>query len=166
MKKAKRLRIIRIAGEILAGTAVGFAVAFPVANVTGTTYDDGALGFLAMFVLVFPSLYGPGSAVGVYLVGNRGNETSSFLQTLFCGFLGGLFMYVMVPVSTVLSRVLIAGVGRIILLALLASVFLIPPIFATIGFNSRRRHKSVVKNPNNVTTNPMEWSLRGPMVAD
>lgn len=165
MKKAKRLRVIRIASEILAGTAVGFAVAFPVAYVTGTAFDDGALGFLAMFVLVFPPLYGPGSAVGVYLVGNRGNETSSFLQTLGCGFLGGLFMLVMIPVSSVLSRVLIVRGERIVLLALLASVLLIPPIFATIGFNSRRRHKSV-KNPNNVTTNPMEWSLPFPMVAD
>ncbi len=165
MEKAKRLRIIRIAGEILVGTAVGFAIAFPVANMTGTALDDGELGILAMFVLVFPPLYGSGSAVGVYLLGNRGNETSSFLQTLSCGFFGGLFMYAMVPVSSVLSRVLIRGEMMVLLALLLASVLLIPPIFATIGFNSRRRYKSV-KNPNNVTTNPMEWSLRGPMVAD
>jgi len=136
----------RIACEILAGTTTGLAVALPVAYVTDIVLVDTKshfveFEFLVMFVIVFTLLYGLASAVGVYLVGNIGKQTGSFLLTLGCGFLGGLVMLVMLPVLFVLSGVLIVGVERIVLWTLGVLVLLIPPIIATIVFNLRRRHK-------------------------
>ena len=75
-------------------------------------------------------LYGPASAIGVYLVGSRGKQTGSFLLTLVAGFLGGC---VMLPTLFVTGSVL-GG-------ACLALVFLTAPVIATIGFNGTRRYK-------------------------
>jgi hypothetical protein len=135
---------IRIAGEILAGAVAGFAVAVPAAYVIGADVDKGCFaGFeaLAKMILVLPPVYGLGSAVGVYLLGNIGKQTGSFLLTLGCGLLGGLVMLAMLLVLSVLSGVLIVGVERILLWTLGVLILLIPPIMATIGFNLRRRYK-------------------------
>ncbi len=125
----------RIAGEILAGTAVGLAVALPVAYVTGIVLVGkdlvSALGFLVIFAFVFPPLYGLASAVGVYFVGTRGKQTDSFILTLAHGFVGGLVAFV--------ALFFLSWIG--VEIVLLAPLLLIPPIFATIGFNSRRRYK-------------------------
>ncbi len=140
------LSLARIACEILAGLATGLAVAYPVVYVIlyviiyvilGKTTDgfmgDKVLGnvmVMAIIIFAFPIVYGPGSAVGVYLLGRRGTQTGSLLATLGLGCLGGLFMFVIL--------LLIIGVKKIVLLAL---VLLIPPIIATIGFNATRRYK-------------------------
>ena len=130
------LSVGRIAGEILAGTALGL-VALLVVHVTCIVLVDkgcyAAFGFLAFFAIFFPPLYGLGSVVGVYLVGSRGKQTGSCLATLAGGFAGTFVM------TAVLFSFLIVllGAERI----LLAPVLLIPPIFATIGFNLRRRYK-------------------------
>ena len=144
------LSVGRIAGEILAGTATGLVVALPLAYVTGflLVYEDllvdevsgfAALGvlakFAAIFAYVFPPLYGLGSAVGVYLPGSRGKQTGSFLLTLAGGFLGGLVMVILVFTSGDSS---VGTVEKIVIWGLLS---LIGPIFATIGFNLRRRYK-------------------------
>ena len=138
----------RIACEILAGTATGLAVAVPVGyifrymgRIAASQDCYGGLGFLGMFVIVLPPLYGLASAVGVYLLGSRGKQTGSFLLTLGCGFLGGLVMLVMLTVLYALALVLIVGVERIVLWAIGVLILLIPPILATYGFNLRRRHK-------------------------
>jgi len=136
--------VIRIAGEILAGAAAGFAVAVPAAYVIVAGVDNGwVAGFEALvkMILVLPPVYVLGSAVGVYLVGNIGKQTGSFLLTLGCGLLGGLVMLVMLRVLSVLSGVLIVGVERIVLWTLGVLILLIPPIIATLGFNSSRRFK-------------------------
>ncbi|MBW7989601.1 MAG: hypothetical protein FVQ84_06245 [Planctomycetes bacterium] len=127
------LSVGRIVGEILAGAAL-CVVALLVAYVTGFVLvgkgkgEYAGVGFMAMFLLVFPPLYVLGSTFGVYLVGRIGNETGSFLETLSGGFLGG-------PVAVLLCFL---GIEKIVLWAL---ILLIPPIFATIGFNSTRRYK-------------------------
>ena len=136
--------VIRIAGEILAGAAAGFAVAVPAEYVIGAGVDkSGLAGFetLIKMILVLPPVYGLGSAVGVYLLGNIGKQTGSFLLTLGCGLLGGLVMLGMLIVLSVLSEVLIVGVERIVLWTLGVIILLIPAIIATLGFNSSRRYK-------------------------
>jgi hypothetical protein len=142
----------RIACEILAGTAMGFAIAVPVLYVIlivivraiwGEEKNLGLGGFVVVgfIVLIFPMLYGPASAVGVYLVGRRGKQTDLFLRTLACGFLGGLIMLFVLPIVFLLSTVLIVGVEKIVAWSLWALALLIPPIAATYGFNLRRRYK-------------------------
>ena len=148
------LSLARIAGEILAGAVAGLAVALPVAYVIGIVLlgtdlsavpavpaVPAVLGFQVIFDLVFPPLYGLGSAVGVYLLGSRGKQTGSFLLTLAGGLVGGLVMLVMLPLALFLSSDYIVGVEKIVGWALVVLIPLIPPIFATIGFNLRRRYK-------------------------
>jgi hypothetical protein len=139
------LSVGRIVCEILAGAVAGFAVAFPLTYVTGIVLAgiDEKTGpvFIGLFFIVFPPLYGLASAVGVYLVGSRGNQTGSFLPALGCGFLGGFFMKVMLPQVGHLSGVLIVGVEKIVLWTICVLVLLIPPIVTTFVFNLTRRHK-------------------------
>ena len=145
----------RIAGEILAGMATGFAFAVPVLYVTvyvivraiwGEEKNLGLGGFvvLGFILLAFPMLYGPASAVGVYLVGRRGTQTGSFFATLGWGCLGGLVMLVMLIPVLFLSAALIVGVENIVRWTLWVLVSLIPPIFATLGFNLTRRYEEPV----------------------
>jgi hypothetical protein len=150
------LSVVRIIGEILAGTATGLVVALPLACVTGSLLSgflrvDEVSGFVALGVLakfatisayVFPPLYGLGSTVGVYLVGSRGNQTGSFILTLAGGILGGLLTLLMFSIRIKFSDELILIV---FLLFWSLLVLLIPPILATIGFNRTRRYK---KPPN------------------
>ncbi len=130
----------KIACEILAGSALS-VVTLLVVYVTGVIVVDkgcfAVFGFLAMFVFIFPPLNGVGSAVGVYLVGNRGNETGPFLATSGLGFLGALVMALLVfflfaagDVMSVLEKTV-----------LWAIVLLTAPIMATLGFNLTRRYK-------------------------
>ncbi len=133
----------RIACEILAGLAVAVPVLFVAVCVFGILaipdssggHDWGPVVMLFMFALfAFPILYGPASAIGVYLVGSRGKQTGSFLLTLVAGFLGGLFTIFILYVSLVLLARVVQPSIRLIGL-------LIPPIVATRGFNLTRRYK-------------------------
>jgi len=145
------LNLGRIAGEILAGAVAGLAVAYPVAYVIGIVLlgtdlsavpaVPAVLGFQVIFDLVFPPLYGLGSAVGVYLLGSRGKQTGSFLLTLAGGLVGGIVMLVMLPLALFLSSDYIVGVEKIVGWALVVLIPLIPPIIAAFGFNLRRRYK-------------------------
>ncbi|MGD2095777.1 MAG: hypothetical protein PVH77_12290 [Phycisphaerales bacterium] len=130
----------RIAGEILAGIAAGFAIALPIAYMLGTvslrgrSITEGVL-LIIFFVLSPPLVYGLGNAVGVYLIGNMGNQTGSFLVTLGWGLVAGavslFFIFMWLPTR-------ITGLKEIMLLA---PIFLISPIYATCGFNSSRTYK-------------------------
>ncbi|MHC4727654.1 MAG: hypothetical protein ACYS17_10560 [Planctomycetota bacterium] len=128
----------RIACEILAGMALGL-VALLLVYVTGIVLvgkgEYAVPLFLTIFVTVFPPLNVYGSAVGVHLVGSRDKQTGSFLLTLVGSFLGGL-----VAVVT-LFFLWWMGVGKIVLWAIGVLILLIPPIFATIGFNLTRRYE-------------------------
>lgn len=122
------LSVVRIAGEILAGMALGL-VALPVvylinimifgkSDYSGSVGGLHALAFLGILMFFFPPLYTLGNAVGVSLVGNRGDQTGSDLATL-----GGALL------------------GLIVILLLWPLVFLTVPIMATLGFNLTRRYK-------------------------
>jgi hypothetical protein len=128
----------RTACEILAGVVTGFAVALPVACVISNPAAHrgffDSLAPLTSFV-VFSIVYGLASTVGVYLVGNRGKQTGSFLSTLGWGCLGGLVMPLTSPLAWFPSRVLVVGVEKIVAWSLWALVLLIPPIAAAYGFN-------------------------------
>lgn len=101
---------VRIIGEILAGTAMGIAVAVPAVYVIGASSPKGCfagLVTLGFMFIVIPPLYGIVRAVGVYLVGSIGKQTGSLLLTLGCGFLDVLFMYAMFPIVMSLGRAFI-----------------------------------------------------------
>ena len=130
------LSIVRITCEFLAGLALGL-VALLVVYIAGIVLvgkgEYAVFGFLSIFFIFFPPLYVLGSAVGVYLLGVRGNQRGSFRVTLGFGFLGGLFMTVVL----FLFLIVLTQAERF----LLAPVLLFSPILATYGFNLRRRYK-------------------------
>ena len=129
------LSVGQIVGELFAGMALGLvALAFVYVIgiiVFGSGGEYAVVGFLGMFFFVFPAVNGL-SAVGVYLVGSRGEQTGSFLMTLFCGFVGGI-------VAVIASLQFLFNV-EMILLSL--PLLLIAPLVETIGFNMTRRYKS------------------------
>ncbi len=135
------LSVGRIAGEILAGTVVGFAagllggLGFLICVLPSATAKDcmggfGALAGAAFFV--FPAAYSLTCGVGVYLVGKRGKQTGSFLWTLGCGLAGWLVMMGMQGIILDLDQSY---------LPLLMALLILPPILATLGFNLTRRYK-------------------------
>ena len=128
------LSVGRIACEILAGLALGLVALLVVyvadIDLAGNGED---VVFLGIFFIFFPPLYVLGSVIGVYLVGNKGKQTGSFVATLGFGFLGGLFMTVVL----FLFLIMLIQAERI----LLAPALLFSPILATYGFNLRRRYK-------------------------
>ena len=126
------LSVIRIVCEVLIGAGVGFLaglagavvrlVLFPIAS----TDCFGGNVIVTLF-FTFLWVYGPASAVIVYLIGSTGKQTGSFLATLACGVLGGLGALVL----------LLSGMPVV---AMDADLF-ISPILATLGFNLTRRYK-------------------------
>jgi len=128
----------RIVNEILAGgglgvvggLAVGLAGAGIGSLLAGDDEED--IGLIAGFFIGASIGYSIGSAFGVYIVGDTGDETGSFIATLGGGLLGGAL-----SCAVILSRIL---PGK----PLLDYVFFFaaPPILACIGFNMTRRYKS------------------------
>ena len=146
------LSLVRIIGEILVGTALGFVVLYVVyiagivlvggGDYTGSVGQLHALGILAMFFLFFPPLAGLVRAVGVYLIGSIGKQTGLFVLTfLVGGFLDVLCMYVMFFLMPVLGRAFIEEGGTIFVSRLVVIVLFVPPIFAILAFNLTRRYK-------------------------
>jgi len=144
----------RIAGEIVAGTATGL-VALPLAFVAARLfvaahlYEDDCMGigrFFSGFVVffsVFPIVYGPASAIGVYVVGNSADDTGSFLLTLGCGFAGGfatLGMALLVHSSFYWSY----WFPRVSFWVFVPLASLILPLMTTCAFNLTRRYKRPV----------------------
>ena len=140
------LSLVRIAGEILAGIGMSFAVMMLVGFVESIVFFGGIgdgetrIAFMAMFSKVTPPVYGIASAVGVYLLGSRGKQTGSFLLTLAFGFLAGLLKLAMLPLANRLPEVLVV----VLFCSFGPLVLLVPPIAATIGFNLTRRYKELV----------------------
>lgn len=77
------LNPVRIAGELAAGTAAGYAGAILAAQMA-TDFGEWSLYFICGQIL--------GSATGVYLAGNLGDEKGSFLASLV-GDLSGVCLY-------------------------------------------------------------------------
>jgi hypothetical protein len=127
------LSVKSIALEILAGSTLGIIALVGVYAVGIVSIDKGCyavFSFFALFIGLFPPLYGIASAAGVYLVGNRGKQTGSVPLTVAGGFAGAV-------VAGGASFLWLMGVN-IVLLALLLPV---GPILATLGFNWTRRYR-------------------------
>jgi MFS family permease len=88
----------RVAGEVLAGIVGGLAAAAAAAVAAFLAFvlweegEPSEWGEFAFFFGILPPVvlitYSLGSAIGVYLVGKRGNQTGSFWATLAGSFLG------------------------------------------------------------------------------
>ena len=120
---------------------MGLAFAFPVAHVAGNLFRNensvfAGIGELFIFTIVFYPLYGHVGAVGVYLVGNIGKQTGPISSTLGWSFLG-----VAVFGAVLAGPGLFIGLTRAGPITLLVLGLLTPPVFATIGFNLKRRYK-------------------------
>lgn len=122
------LRGGRIAGEILAGGALGFALGFGGGLLGAVIVGGDEIEEWGWGLIIGGSLGASiGSALGVYVVGSIGNETGS---------IGATF----------LGSVLGVGLGWASLLGgeestLTYMSFAIPPILACVGFNMTRRYK-------------------------
>lgn len=136
------LSVVRIVGEFVAGTTLGF-VALPViwgilivlfskGDFTKSISQREALGFAIIYISFLPPLYVLGSAAGVYFVGSRGNETGSLHATLGGGSLGGIITVLLFfsssgeIVETIIIWVLLSMIGT---------------STATLGFNLTRKYK-------------------------
>lgn len=134
----------RIAGEILSGMAVGiFAGLLGGFGFLLLPYDrggfNGMLALAAVIENIFPAVYGPASAAGVYLIGRKGKQTGSFLLTLGCGFAG--WIVVMGMRRLVRSFYWSYWLPFISDWAFVPLLLIIPPLLATLGFNLTRRYK-------------------------
>jgi len=141
MRSKPPLSVRRIVGEILAGGVGGVVV--------------GVASFYATFALDLPGgkcnpavVYVAGigltlgSSIGVYVVGNIGNETGSFLATLGGNIL--LFFGASIILTEYGSDL---GDNYIVNIAiLLCYIAVAPPLFATIAFNLTRKYKSGYEN--------------------
>lgn len=140
------LSLYRIAGQILAGTILCIVVLvvvyvilvklFGLSDFTGSNVGIGEMGALVIFIIFFYPLYMIDSALGVYLVGTRGNQTGSFGVTLGFSFLGILVTFLLFW-----KGLLSLTEDKIVTLGL---ILLIGPIMSTIGFNLTRKYKELV----------------------
>jgi hypothetical protein len=135
----------RIAVEIIGAAAVGTILGITGGYIGGKLYE-GCSGFLCEFdgILIGWSIgYPLGSAIGVYIAGNTGNEIGSFPSTLLGSILGQLGGLGGVAIAIALAGEgegegegeLAVGLGGVLF-------FVGSPIGATIGFNLTRRYKS------------------------
>jgi hypothetical protein len=105
----------------LAGLGIGFLLA---------PDEDEYIGPIVGFFLGSSISYPIGTALGVYLVGDTGDETGSFVATLGGSLLGASLTY-----AAILLRILPSPLSYL-------SFFAVPPIFACIAFNMTRRYRS------------------------
>lgn len=121
------LNSVKVAGELLAGYLLGRAAGIGGGYLGASISDDdltaGGLGVLVAYPL--------GCALGVYLVGNLGNETGSFGLSLV-GAYGGLLLG---AISAGLLYNSSPTVARV-------AFFAMPSLFAMYTFNSSRRYKN------------------------
>jgi positive regulator of sigma E activity len=107
----------RIIGELLAGVAGVLAGLFlPV--MLGFDLGEGT-------TLILFATYPAVSAIGVYLVGNRGNQTGTFAITLAVSYVALFVLLLTAPIIRFVPLIAIWGV----------------PLGTTIGFNLTRRYK-------------------------
>lgn len=146
------LRGGRIAGEFGAGLGggiltggIGYAIGCAV-----TSPGEGWFGGLRKFaggVLGFTIGYPIGSSIGVYLVGNMGNETGSYWATLL-GWIGGM--------ATSIAIIAIEDCPNGIKSA---AFFTLPVAGEVIGFNLTRRYKTS-HNSNTALLNFRDGQIR------
>jgi hypothetical protein len=135
------LSVGSIAGAILAGGGVGFAVALLLAWVAAPLFRSATVTELTVFLRVFLIVHVLCSAIAVYFFRRRSKETGSFPATIGGGILGGVVMLGMLFGSVSFSGVLTAGAEKIIFWPFCVLLLLTPPAVATLGFNLTRRYK-------------------------
>ena len=132
---------IRIGGEILAGSTGGFAgVILPILALDSeSSGNDFSLGG-AWAMLIALAAYPIGSALGVYLVGEIGNETGAFLPALVGAILGEILGINMASwtESPWISHSILVLCG---------------PVGATIGFNLSRKYELSVTSSEDQMSN-------------
>ena len=129
------LNTVKVAGELLAGCVLGAAAGMGGAYLGASILDTGGwFGSLAGAGLGMMAAYPLGCALGVYLVGNLGNETGSFGSALL-GAYGGMVVW---GGSAIALNKLSPTSSTVASLAFLV----IPPLFATLAFNKSRRYKN------------------------
>jgi hypothetical protein len=151
------LKSEKVSGEIVAGVAGEICGAFlgmlsgqlacvlygTLAGIKEPTDRQVSIGedVELVFAIAFLQL---GSAIGVYLVGRKGDETGSFKKTLASGVLGTLGLGVL---GTTLK---LAGLdiswGNLTTIALLAG----PAIGSTAGFNMTRKYELSANSDNQI----------------
>ena len=116
------LSVVRIAGEISAGSVLGLSIFIPIAYAIefDGEWDDKLAGPLFAWWTF-------GNAIGVYLVGNIGDETGQFKASFGGSILGLVVGSVFLAVDE--------GLGY-------HTMVFCTPIGAVIGFNMTRRYKS------------------------
>ncbi|MCH7521347.1 MAG: PEGA domain-containing protein [Candidatus Marinimicrobia bacterium] len=119
----------RIAGEILGGVVAGVIFAYGLLGA-----DPNSDVFLVEDAIIFGSFIG--SPLGVYLVGNLGNQTGSLDMTVqgsLFGILGTLGLAILIVVNDIEP---VMSIEHALLIG--------PSIGATIGFNLDRRFKAPI----------------------
>jgi len=128
------LNTVKIAGELLAGCVLGGAAGIGGAYLGASILDTGGwFGSLAGAGLGVLVAYPLGCALGVYLVGNLGNETGSFGSALF-GAYGGMLV--------VIGGSLLSSLSPTVASVTSVAFLVTPPLFATLAFNKSRRYKN------------------------
>lgn len=131
------LNAIRIGGEFLAGGVAGITAALAPVPVMYKIFRDKEAEGASVGIYLGCTLaitYPLGNALGVYLVGNIGDESGSFLATLAGSYIGEL-------VGAVLFMQVMGSEGDMHWLHVIKP-FLAAPIGATIAFNLTRKYKS------------------------
>jgi hypothetical protein len=136
------LSVVRIVVEISAALALELVVlyVFDVVILSSIIPESkpcpsGGFGILAAFLYIIPLLYvivSAVSAVAIYFVGSTAKQTGSFLATLVCSFMGGIFWVAFVSFTKVSAPPIYA---------LITAYAIITAIMATFGFNMTRRYK-------------------------
>ena len=122
------LNLLRISGELVAGVGAGYVAGIGL-GVTGVTlafaagapaeFSTMGYGFLG-FIIGYPI----GNTIGVYLIGNLGDETGEFWNTLLGSIIGGIGGFYFIATTTEYLPYIVLS-----------------PIGATIGFNLSRRYE-------------------------
>ena len=140
------LNVKRITGEILAGGLGGAILGGGIVLLAELASECPSWGASGCDIILFAGWFGfpigyiLGNTAGVYIVGNTGNETGSFLATL-----GGSILGIAGAVAALelLYNPYFGLENHYEDDILIATLFLAgPPIGATVGFNKTRRYKS------------------------
>lgn len=119
-------------GEFITGTLLGLGVGLGAAYIGASiSYDGSWFSELPGAIIGFSLAYPLGCALGVYAVGNLGNDTGSFSSALGAAYGGILIGAIGV---WALSHVSPTAAGL--------AFFATPPLFATFAFNRSRRYKN------------------------
>lgn len=122
--KIPPLSAVRITGEVLAGSAVGFGLGYLAASLGSDPYES---------IVYWMGGHLLGSPLGVYLVGNTGDETGSFRAALIGSFAGWLTSFALGASAPIYAKLGEEG--------LITLMFVLPPVGATGVFNSSRKYK-------------------------